>query len=276
MRRSCALAFALALTVASPATRVSAPDAKFTAEVLPAGTKLVVGSATTRNLIVVKPGKAETVSNGTETVTTNFTATVVQSERSIDRLRIDFGSCPFTSGARAKNPSREQAIAHKAFEMFRKDGKNVFTGANGAELSDADRLAVQPHFLPLIFELPLAHLLAGKTLKKGAQLELPVEAANSLLASYRAVLPGGKATLTFVEEKVADAQECAVFTLAATLPLLDDAQAGARFVVDVTGELTVTKRQCLVLYATCEGSCAFAVKNGALAKETWTYYVKFG
>src|SRR5262245_31258342 len=109
MDRRFTIAFAVtslaALSFAFPSTRSSsstlaaaaAADVKFTGEVLPAGTKLVVGTATTRNLIVVKSGKADAVSNGIETVTTNCTATVVQSERSIDRLRIDFGSCPYTT-----------------------------------------------------------------------------------------------------------------------------------------------------------------------------------
>src|SRR6185369_16285546 len=138
MDRSGAIAFvlasslafpaALAVPIARPAIGVPAPDAKFTAEILPAGTKLVVGSATTRNLIVAKSGKAETeaVSSGTESATANYTATVVQSERTIDRLKLDFGSCPFTTSVRLKNPPRELAIAHQSFEMYRKDGKNVF------------------------------------------------------------------------------------------------------------------------------------------------------
>ena len=308
MDRSGAIAFvlasslafpaALAVPIARPAIGVPAPDAKFTAEILPAGTKLVVGSATTRNLIVAKSGKAETeaVSNGTESATANYTATVVQSERTIDRLKLDFGSCPFTTSVRLKNPPRELAIAHQSFEMYRKDGKNVFTGAKGAEVPEQDRLAVQSHFLPLIFELPLAHLLAGKNLKKGAQLDVPLESASALLAPYRTMLPGGKATLTLADEKVADAQECAVFTLAATLPLIGDASTGARVSIELTGELTVTKRQCLLLYAKCEGTCSFsdangeaaggekkppakdekAPRKGAFTKETWTYYAKFG
>src|SRR5262249_39702567 len=106
--------------------------------------------------------------------------------------------------------------------------------------------------------------------------------------SYRTVPPGGKATLTFVEEKVADAQECAVFSIEAKIPLLGEAQAGSKVSIELTGELTVTKRQCLLLYAICEGTVSDpeekrdSVKDekesrkGALAKETWTYYVKFG
>jgi hypothetical protein len=296
MDRGCAIAFALASLLAFPFSP-ALPDAKFTAEILPAGTKLVVGSLTVRNQVTLKPGRGEveTLLGGTESTTANYTATVVQSDQSIDRLKIDFGNCPFATTARLKNPPRESAYAHKTYEMHRKDGKSVFTGPDGKEVPDLERLAVQPHFLPLTFDLPLAHLLAGKTVKKGDVLDVPFDAAAVALAPYRTSVPGGTAKLTFVEEKVVDGQECGVFTIAATLPQLGNAQFGTRMVIDVAGEITVTKRHCLVVLAKCEGTWAFPdakpekgsggskpskddkePRKGALPKEKWDYYVKPG
>jgi hypothetical protein len=302
MDRGCAIAFALAgslaFPAARPATRASAPEAKFTAEILPAGTKLVVGSLTVRNQVTFKLGSEgmETVLGGTESATTNFTATVVQSDQSIDRLKIDFGNCPFATTVKLKNPPRELAVAHKSYEMHRKDGKSVFTGPDGKEVPDLERLSAQPHFLPLTFELPLAHLLAGKTLKKGDVLDVPFDAAASLLAPYRTAVPGGTAKLTFTEDKVLDGQECGVFTIAARLPQLGNAQFGSRVAIDVTGEISVTKRHGLVVLAKCEGTYTFpdakaekgsggskppakdekGSRKGALPKETWSYYLKPG
>lgn len=306
MDRSCAVAFALAtslafpasltLPVLRPATGAFAPEAKFTAEILPAGTKLVVCSQTVRDNVTWKPGSGgiEAVLAGIDSATANYTATVVQSDPSIDRLKIDFGNCPSATTLKLKNPPRELRIAHKSYEMYRKDGKSVVTGPDGKEVPELERLSAQSHFLPLTFELPLAHLLAGKTVKKGDVLDAPSDAAAVLLAPFQGSAPGGTAKLTFVEEKVVDGQECGVFTLAATLPQLGNAQFHSRTAVDVTGEITVTKRHCLVVLAKCEATYTFPdakpekgsggskpkdekkPRKGELPKETWSYYVKPG
>ncbi len=298
--RSALAAAAMVAVLLSPqaskpaAAPANAGEVTFGSEVLKTGTKLTVASEQVWNSITNRPGRSgnETISTGLNTGTANFTATVVHSDASLDRMKFEFGKCPFSMAPPLKNAPTELKVANKTYEVSTPDGKEKVVDGAGASVPELELMALHDCTHPLTGELPLVGVLGGKTIKKGEAVDVPWEASARAFTGFRRMAPGGATKLTLTDERVVDGQECAVFKVAATVPQLGNAQFGSRVAIEITGEVVVTKRHCLVVGVTSEGVYVFPDAKGGGAdkkpakegkpakdapkKETWKYHVVLG
>jgi hypothetical protein len=293
-------AFAAAAMVAAllmpQASKPAAPPANaaevtFGSEVLKTGTKLTVSSENVWNSITMRPGASgnETISTGLNTGTANFTATVEHSDTSLDRVKFEFAKCPFSTTPPVKNAPTELKVANKTYEVSSPDGKAKIVDGSGAPVPELELIALHGYTNPLTLELPLVRVLGGKTIKRGEAVDVPWGVSGLVFTGFHSMAPGGTTTLTLTDERVVDGQECAVFKVAATVPQLGNAQFRSRVELEVTGEVVVTKRHCLLVGVNSEGVYAFPDAKGtgpdkkpakerkpakdAPKKETWKYHV---
>jgi hypothetical protein len=287
-----AVAMAAALLAPQASKPAAAPanagDVTFGSEVLKTGTKLTVTSEQVWNSITMRPGASgnETISTGLNTGTTNLTVTVVHSDTSLDRMKFEFGKCPFSAPPPLKNAPTELKVANKTYEVSYSDGKEKVVAGGGAPVPELELMTLHDSTKPLISEPPLVRVLGGKTIRRGEAVDVPWDVSALAFPGFRRMAPGGTTTLTLTDERVVDGQECAVFKVAATVPQGGNAQFRSRVEIEVTGEVVVTKRHCLLVGATSEGVYVFPDAKGggsgkkpakdAPKKESWKYHAVLG
>lgn len=297
-RCSAFMAVAMAAALVSPqASKPAAAPAvtsgvNFGAEPLKAGTKVTVTSEQVFNSIGARLG-VEPSSAGRITNQANFTATVLQADASTYRMIFEFGKCPRSSEPPIKNAPPELEVSNKTYEVFHRDGEEQVVCRDGASPPQPVLRMLADYTNPLMSELPLVRVLGGRTIQKGATVDVPEDVCALAFAGLRRLGTGGKATLTLTDERVVDGQECGIFKVAGKLPQVGNAQFRTGVEIDYTGEIVVTKRHSLLVGATCEGVCVSPDKKGkdsgkkpskegkppaksSLQNETWKYHVKIG
>ena len=291
-----AMAAALQSSQASKpaAAHAAAGEVTFGKEVLKTDTKLDVVSTSVRDMIIHRLGGSgpDAISVGVETVTANFSATIVHADAKLDDVRFEFAKCPRSFLPPSTRGSPEIQLSNRTYEISWSNGKEKIVRSDGATIDDFELTGLSWYTQPLTGELPLVRVLGGKTLKKGDSVDVPSEVAVLMLSPFRQMDPGGTATLTLVGEKVFARQECAVFKIKASMPVLGAQKFQQRLEMEVAGELVVTKVHCLVVVATCEGVYTFPDGRGGGSdkkpakeskpakndppKETWSWRVTIG
>jgi hypothetical protein len=101
---------------------------------------------------------------------------------------------------------------------------------------------------------PLGSMLAGKSLKKGEIINVPIDAARQALALFASVLQVKSMTLTLDGERIESGVDVAAFKVVAKLAKLPSKEDAGDVTIDVTGEMAVSKTGLLLVSSTLTGT----------------------
>ena len=180
-----------------------------------------------------------------------------------------FGACSeVVADPVAPAAPEPRAVSGKTFTAKRGEERFVVTGKEVDVAGDA-KLEIDMLVYHLLGSAPLAELLAGKTLKKGDRVEIPLEVAQACFTFFSADAEVTAFTLTLAQEPAAGT-EAIVFDATAKMQLGAIEEGPVPITMEPAGTWTIARSTCRVVGMAMKGPSTMSgsIDEGGMKTET--------